>query len=45
VNHAVSAAEFGWRYGTGKWPDYYADSLGAVVDIGLGSPTGIVFGT
>lgn len=45
VNHATSGAEFGWRYGTGKWPDYYADSLGAVVDIGLGSPTGICFGT
>lgn len=45
VNHAVSAAEFGWRYGTGKWPDYYPDSLGSVVDIGLGSPTGIQFGT
>ncbi len=45
VNHCVSAAEFGWRYGTGKWPDYYADSFGAVVDIGLGSPTGINFGT
>lgn len=41
VNHAVSGAEFGWRYGTGKWPDYYADSLGAAVDIGLGSPTGV----
>lgn len=45
VNHAISGAEFGWRYGTGKWPDYYADSFGAVVDIGLGSPTGICFGT
>lgn len=45
VNHATSGSEFGWRYGTGKWPDYYADSLGAVVDIGLGSPTGICFGT
>jgi putative heme-binding domain-containing protein len=45
VNHATSGAEFGWRYGTGKWPDYYADSLGSVVDIGLGSPTGICFGT
>ncbi|MBI1902647.1 MAG: c-type cytochrome [Planctomycetes bacterium] len=45
VNHAVSAAEFGWRYGTGKWPDYSADSLGAVVNIGLGSPTGVTFGT
>jgi len=45
VNHAVSAAEFGWRFGTGKWPDYYADSVGAVIDIGLGSPTGVSFGT
>ncbi|MEX0939579.1 MAG: c-type cytochrome [Pirellulales bacterium] len=45
INHAVSGGEFGWRYGTGKWPEYYADSLGAVVDIGLGSPTGIAFGT
>ncbi|PQO43292.1 c-type cytochrome [Blastopirellula marina] len=44
VNHAVSAGEFGWRYGTGKWPDYYVDSVGAVVDIGLGSPTGIEMG-
>ena len=44
VNHAVSAAEFGWRYGTGKWPDYYVDSVGSVVDIGLGSPTGVEFG-
>lgn len=45
VNHCVPGGEFGWRYGTGKWPDYSADSLGSVVDIGLGSPTGIVFGT
>lgn len=45
VNHCVSAGEYGWRYGTGKWPDYSADSLGSVVDIGLGSPTGISFGT
>lgn len=45
VNHAVSGSEFGWRFGTGKWPDYYVDSVGAVVDIGLGSPTGVEFGT
>ena len=44
LNHAVSGAEFGWRYGTGKWPDYYPDSLGAVVNIGLGSPTGVASG-
>jgi putative heme-binding domain-containing protein len=45
VNHSFSGAEFGWRYGTGKWPAYYIDSVGAVVDIGLGSPTGVEFGT
>lgn len=44
VNHCVSGAEFGWRHGTGKWPAYYPDSLPGH-DIGLGSPTGVVFGT
>ena len=43
--HAVSGSEFGWRSGTGKWPTYYEDSLPPVVDIGPGSPTGVVFGT
>lgn len=45
VNHVISGAEFGWRNGTGKWPEYYGDSFGAVVRIGPGSPTGIAFGT
>ena len=44
VNHVTSGAEFGWRSGTGKWPEWYPDSLPSVVDIGPGSPTGIVFG-
>jgi len=44
VNHVVSGAEFGWRSGAGKWPAYYPDSLGAVVDVGPGSPTGTAFG-
>ncbi|HTH49154.1 MAG TPA: c-type cytochrome, partial [Candidatus Limnocylindria bacterium] len=44
VNHVVSGSEFGWRSGAGKWPAYYADSLGAVVNIGPGSPTGVTFG-
>jgi putative heme-binding domain-containing protein len=44
VNHCTSAAEFGWRNGAGKWPEYYADSLGAVVNVGVGSPTGVTFG-
>jgi len=45
INHCVSGAEFGWRNGTGKWPDYYGDSFGSVVNVGPGSPTGIAFGT
>ena len=44
VNHVISGAEFGWRNGSVKWPDYYSDSFGAVVNIGPGSPTGVLFG-
>jgi len=44
VNHVTSGAEFGWRTGSAKWPDHYPDSLGSVVDLGPGSPTGITFG-
>jgi len=44
VCHAVSGSEFGWRSGTGKWPTHYEDSLPPVVDIGPGSPVGVVFG-
>jgi putative heme-binding domain-containing protein len=44
ICHAVSAGEFGWRNGSGKWPADYPDSLPPVLDIGPGSPTGLVFG-
>ena len=44
VCHATSGSEFGWRSGTGKWPAYFEDSLPSAVDIGPGSPTGVVFG-
>ena len=44
VCHVLSGAEFGWRTGTGKWPDYRPDSLPPVIDVGPGSPTGIAFG-
>ena len=44
VNHVISGAEFGFRNGNGKWPDYYLDSFGAVLNIGPGSPTGMAFG-
>ncbi|MFO1440233.1 MAG: c-type cytochrome [Verrucomicrobiaceae bacterium] len=45
VNHCVSGADYGWRSGSGKWPNYYADSLPTTLDIGPGSPTGVVAGT
>jgi putative heme-binding domain-containing protein len=44
VVHATSGSEFGWRSGTGKWPAYYEDSLPGALDLGPGSPTGVVFG-
>jgi len=45
ILHCVSGGEYGWRSGTGKWPEYYPDSLPSAVDIGLSSPTGVRFGT
>jgi putative heme-binding domain-containing protein len=45
ICHVVSGGDYGWRSGTGKWMPYYEDSLPAVVDIGPGSPTGVVAGT
>ena len=44
VNHVVSGGEYGWRNGAGKFPEFYPDTLGAVVNIGPGSPTGTTFG-
>ncbi|MGE9267781.1 MAG: c-type cytochrome [Verrucomicrobiales bacterium] len=44
INHVLRGGEFGWRNGSAKWPAYYLDSFGAAVDIGPGSPTGVVFG-
>jgi putative heme-binding domain-containing protein len=45
VVHVTSGAEWGWRNGSGKWPAYYPDSLPPTVETGLGSPTGVTFGT
>lgn len=42
VIHVTSGSEYGWRTGSGKWPEYYPDNLPGVVDIDQGSPTGIV---
>lgn len=45
VFHSPSGADHGFREGTAKWPEYYPDSLPATVNIGIGSPTGVAFGT
>lgn len=45
ICQVVSGGDYGWRSGSGKWPVYYEDSLPPVVDIGPGSPTGLVAGT
>jgi len=45
VFQVVSGGDSGFREGSAKWPEYYADSLPAAVNIGIGSPTGVEFGT
>jgi hypothetical protein len=44
ICHVVSGAEFGWRNGAGKRPEFYPDSLPPVINVGPGSPTGVAFG-
>jgi putative heme-binding domain-containing protein len=45
VLHLIPGGEYGFREGSDKWPESYVDSLPAAVDIGLGCPTGVKFGT
>jgi putative heme-binding domain-containing protein len=45
VYHIVSGGDQGFREGSGKWPEYFPDSLPAAVNVGIGSPTGVKFGT
>lgn len=44
VCHGVSGVDWGWRNGSAKWPVYFGDTVPPVVNVGLGSPTGITFG-
>ncbi len=44
VVHATLGSEYGWRTGSGKWPQYYPDNLPPVINIGQGSPTGVLIG-
>jgi putative heme-binding domain-containing protein len=46
--HLFAGADFGWRITQGQWPPYYpdqADMATAVMDLGKGSPTSVMFGT
>ena len=45
VFHSVRGGDQGFREGSAKWPEYYADSLPASATVGIGCPTGVVFGT
>ncbi len=42
VNHVAAGAEFGWRSGWAKWPNYFIDSLPPAMELGRGSPAGMV---
>jgi putative heme-binding domain-containing protein len=39
--HVAAGAEFGWRSGWSKWPNYFVDSLPPALELGRGSPAGI----
>ncbi|QGJ71574.1 Cytochrome c domain-containing protein [Planctomycetales bacterium 10988] len=41
--HVTQGGDYGWRSGWAKFPNYYLDSLPAALDMGRGSPTGMVF--
>jgi putative heme-binding domain-containing protein len=45
ILHIVSGADFGFREGNTKWPVWYPDTCAPVVNVGLGCPTGVKFGT
>ena len=44
ICHVTSGAEFGWRTGNSKWLPGNPDNLPPVVNIGQGSPTGVIHG-
>lgn len=44
ICHITSGSEFGWRTGSGKWSPNYPDNLPPVLNIGQGSPTGVLHG-
>lgn len=45
ICHVTSGSEYGWRTGNQKWAPEYPDNLPAILNIGQGSPTNVMFGT
>jgi putative heme-binding domain-containing protein len=45
IYHLVSGADFGWRQGRDTLQRYHPDNLPPLLEVGPGSPTGMVFGT
>ena len=39
--HIPIGANFGWRYGSGKWKNHLPDSIPPMNEVGRGSPTGV----
>lgn len=44
ICHVTSGSEFGWRPGSDKWSPVWPDNLPAILNIGQGSPTNVVYG-
>ena len=44
VLHCFAGADHGFREGSAKWPSDLPDSVGPVVEVGIGSPTGVASG-
>ena len=42
ICHVTSGSEYGWRTGSGKWPEYYPDNLPAIHNLEQGSPTAVL---
>jgi len=43
ICHVTSGSEFGWRTGNSKWSPSFPDNLPAILNIGQGSPTNLLY--
>lgn len=41
--HVTSGSEYGWRTGNSKWSPSFPDNLPAILNIGQGSPTNLIY--